>query len=228
MIKGLLFDLDGTLLDSAPDLVGSLNFLRTQVGLSSLSVSEMESAASAGAVSLLKAGMPKADADTVERWRLAFLEHYQQNSFAKSTLFDGAIELLSYLERNSMPWGIVTNKPEYLTHPILAAAKLDKLVAAVVCGDTIKEKKPHPAPVLLACERLMLDPAQVLFVGDDPRDLEAGRAAGVRNCAAMYGYGSWQFQEPEHGHLLKTEISIEKLGNLVDWLRVECGQDIPQ
>jgi phosphoglycolate phosphatase len=228
MIKGLLFDLDGTLLDSAPDLVGSLNFLRAQQGLGSLPVRKMESAASAGAVGLLQAGMPKADADTVERWRLAFLEHYQQNSFTHSTLFDGAAELISYLQSHSMPWGIVTNKPEYLTHPILAAAKLDNLVTAVVCGDTIEEKKPHPAPVLHACELLRLDPEQVLFVGDDPRDLEAGAAAGVMNCAAMYGYGSRQFQEPAHGHLLKAGISIEKLGNLLDWLRAGRGQDHPR
>ncbi|HKJ17146.1 MAG TPA: HAD-IA family hydrolase [Xanthomonadales bacterium] len=223
MIRGVLFDLDGTLLDSAPDLVGSLNFLRAEHELEALSVRKMESAASAGAVSLLQAGMPQADAETFERWRMAFLAHYEKNSFVNSVLYEGAYPLLEYFQMQGISWGIVTNKSEYLTHPILKAASLDESIATVVCGDTTPEMKPHPAPVILACEELGLEPEQVLFVGDDPRDLQAGRAAGVRNCAAMYGYGAAHFEEPEHASLLEDAITIHGLGDLLVWFRQNNG-----
>ena len=189
-VEGVLFDLDGTLLDSAPDLVGSLNWLRENEGLAPLPVSRMSRHASKGAVGLLRAGMPEADADRFEAWRLKFLEHYAENSFRQSRLFDGIPALLDFLGREKIPWGVVTNKIESLTFPIIEAANLTSVISCVVCGDTLSESKPHPAPVWLACDILGLRPEQVVLVGDDIRDVQAGNAAGTQTAAVYYGYGS--------------------------------------
>ena len=189
-IRAMLFDLDGTLLHSAPDLVGSLNWVRNSESLPPLPVAEMQRFASKGAVGLLRAGMPQTDDATFESWRQRFLEHYAENSFRESALFDGIPELLEFLVARDIPWGIVTNKPEALTFPIVEAARLESSIACVVCGDTLAERKPHPAPVTLACGIVDVAPAAAVFVGDDVRDIQAGRAAGTRTAAAYYGYGS--------------------------------------
>jgi 2-phosphoglycolate phosphatase len=189
-IEGVLFDLDGTLLDSAPDLVGSLNWVRESLSLPPLPVSEMSRHASKGAVGLLKAGMPEASAECFEGWRIRFLEHYAENSFRHSRLYDGVPELLEMLRQERIPWGIVTNKIESLTLPIIEAADLKSTISCIVCGDTLNESKPHPAPVFLACEILSVQPEAVLFVGDDIRDIQAGNAAGTQTAAVYYGYGS--------------------------------------
>lgn len=225
MIKAVLFDLDGTLLDSAPDLVDALNVLRAEHELPALSVSAMQNHATAGALSLLAAGMPEADEKTVASWHARFLQHYQENIFVNSSLYEGAGPLLEFLEAEGIARGIVTNKPEYLTRPVLAAAGVSETMTALVCGDTLEEKKPHPAPVLLACRQLGLDPGEVMFVGDDPRDLQAGRGAGVFNCAAMYGYGSPAFLEPQHGHLYSPGLAIDSLTELIEWFRSVNGAD---
>jgi len=219
MIRAVLFDLDGTLLHSAPDLVAALNWLRERNGLQALPLEELQNSASRGAVGLLSAGMPRADAETLETWRLEFLARYEQFSFAESELFEGVADLLGYLEEQGIPWGIVTNKPEHLAVPILSAAGLSGAIGCLVCGDTLEERKPHPAPVLLACERLNVAPADTVFVGDDLRDLEAGIAAGAITCAAMYGYGSGEFLKPEYLDLLKRGFSIEGPTDLLHWLR---------
>ena len=190
LIKAVLFDLDGTLLDSAPDLVGSLNWVRRTENLSPLPLSEMAQHASKGAVGLLKAGMPESNDQQLESRRLRFLDHYAKNSFRHSRLYDGIPELLDYLGETEIPWGIVTNKIESLTLPILEAADLQEAISCVVCGDTLAESKPHPAPVSLACGMLDVAPAETLFVGDDIRDIQAGKAAGTQTAAVFYGYGS--------------------------------------
>jgi len=194
-IRAVLFDLDGTLLDSAPDLVASLNFVRASEGLAPLPLAEMQKYASKGAVGLLRAGMPATDDGTLETWRLRFIEHYALNSYRESSLFDGIPEVLEFLVDTGIPWGIVTNKTEALTFPIVEAAQLAGTVACVVCGDTLKESKPHPAPVNLACDLVGVAPALALLVGDDVRDLQAGRAAGCQTAAAFYGYGAHEFSD---------------------------------
>ena len=195
LIRAVLFDLDGTLLDSAPDLVGSLNWVRRSEKLPPLAVSEMQRFASKGAVGLLKAGMPATDGATLETWRQRFLEHYSQNSFNDSRLYDGIPELLDFLGKRGIPWGIVTNKPEALTLPIVEAARLSDTISCVVCGDTLNESKPHPAPVSLACGMVDVAPGETLFVGDDVRDIQAGRAAGTQTAAAYYGYGAYELDD---------------------------------
>jgi phosphoglycolate phosphatase len=189
-IRAMLFDLDGTLLHSAPDLVNSLNWVRQSESLPPLAVADMQCFASKGAAGLLRAGMPEADGATFEAWRQLFLAHYAENSYRHSSLFDGVPELLDFLVGQGIPWGIVTNKPEALTWPIVEAAQLKASMSCVVCGDTLNESKPHPAPVTLACGIVDTAPAATLFVGDDVRDIEAGKAAGTQTAAVYYGYGS--------------------------------------
>lgn len=224
MTGAVLFDLDGTLLHSAPDLVAALNWLRNRNGLKALPLEKLQSSAARGAVGLLRAGMPAADAETLEAWRLEFLERYEQYSFHESILFHGVPELLEYLDHRGIPWGVVTNKPEYLSLPILVAAGLYDQAACLVCGDTIEQRKPHPAPVLLACERLGARPADTLFVGDDLFDLQAAVAAGVTPCLATYGYGSGDCLKPEHRDLVNKGICIESPAELLRWLQRDQEQ----
>ena len=194
-IEAMLFDLDGTLLDSAPDLVGSLNWVRQSEKLPPLPVWEMSQHASKGALGLLTAGMPESDEVTRESWRLKFLEHYAENSYRHSSLFDGIPELLEFLDQAAIPWGVVTNKIESLTLPIIEAAELMESISCVVCGDTLSQSKPHPAPVSLACGILGVAPENTLFVGDDIRDIQAGQAAGTQTAAVHYGYGSYEMTD---------------------------------
>ena len=194
-IRAVLFDLDGTLLDSAPDLVASLNHVRSCEQLPPLPLGEISKFASRGAVGLLRAGMPPANEQELETRRQRFLEHYAANSYRNSSLYDGIPEVLAFLADAGIPWGIVTNKIESLTLPILEAAKLSAAVSCVVCGDTLRESKPHPAPVSHACGLVAVAPANALLVGDDIRDLQAGRAAGTQTAAAYYGYGAHEFDD---------------------------------
>lgn len=195
-LKAMLFDLDGTLLDSAPDLVNSLNHVRQFAGYEAVAVAEYARHASRGAIGLLEAGMPVADAETFETWRQQFLAHYAKNSLRETTLYEGVRELLDHLKEAGIPWGIVTNKIDSLTQPIIRAFQLSESISCCVCGDTLDEKKPHPAPVSLACELLGVAPKDTLFAGDDIRDMQAGKAAGTRTAAVHYGYGSFELNGP--------------------------------
>lgn len=192
MIKAVLFDLDGTLLDSAPDLVATLNHLRSWRGLSALPVDELRHFVSRGAPGLIKAGMPPCDEDAFQQSRIAFLEHYADNSFIQTRPFDGVEKVLERLKNAGIPWGIVTNKAEYLTLPIVAKAGWDVIAAAVICGDSVEYSKPHPAPVLAACQLMGVDPAETMMVGDDKRDIEAGKRAGCHTALVTYGYATEQ------------------------------------
>ena len=214
-IRAMLFDLDGTLLDSAPDLVGSLNQVRGLENLPPLDVAEMSRFASHGAVGLLKAGMPPADDATFESWRQEFLRHYAQNSFRDSFLYDGVKEMLEFLQISGIPWGIVTNKIEALALPIIDAANLRVSVNCVVCGDTLSKSKPDPAPVSLACGILEVLPQNTLFVGDDIRDLEAGNGAGTQLAAVHYGYGSYEFND----ELVRGSYQIHHPADLIELVK---------
>ena len=190
MIRAVLFDLDGTLLDTAPDLVGALNHVREAEGLPAVDVAEFSRYASRGARGLLEAGYPEVDGHEIEQRIPAFLDHYAKHSWVDTKPFDGVENLLSALEARGIPWGIVTNKVERLTLPIVAQAGWKARAAVVVCGDSAARSKPHPDPLLLACAALGLPPTEVLYFGDDERDLQAGIAAGCPVALAEYGYGA--------------------------------------
>jgi len=195
IISAVLFDLDGTLLDTAPDLVGALNHLRALEGLAPVAVDAYRRFVSQGALGLIRAGMPDSDEQVREQRRKLFLQYYEQNLYGNTSPFDGVELTLSALGDHSIPWGVVTNKPEYLTHPIIEAVGWGDSAGCVICGDTLAHSKPHPAPVLKACELLGVAPARAIMVGDDPRDLEAGEAAGTKTALAAYGYGAREVLE---------------------------------
>jgi phosphoglycolate phosphatase len=186
--SALLLDLDGTLLDTAPDMGGALNRLRAENGLDPLPASVMRPVVSHGSARLVALGFPTATGDAYERLRLRFLDIYALNLADDTRLFAGAEALLSELERLGRPWGIVTNKPGWLTDPLLAALELDRRAACVVSGDTLPERKPHPLPLLHAARTIGVAPRHCVYAGDAERDIQAGRAAGMTTVVAAYGY----------------------------------------
>jgi N-acetyl-D-muramate 6-phosphate phosphatase len=197
--RAVLFDLDGTLADTAPDLAAALNRLRTDQGLKPLPIERLRPFASAGARGLVHAGfgVKPGDADYAAL-REAFLEAYRENTCVETRLFPGIAELLQELARREIAWGIVTNKATRFTERIVAALGLTP--DCMVCGDTTEHLKPHPAPMLHAAEQLKLAPVACLYLGDDLRDIQAARAARMRAIAVDWGYhhpesggpGAWQ------------------------------------
>lgn len=187
--KAVLFDLDGTLADTAPDLAGALNVLRERKGLAPLPVAQLSPYASAGARGLLQAGLQMTpEHPEYEAHRVAFLDVYEQVLDRDSVLFPGIPELLAELEARAIPWGVVTNKSKRFTPRVVAGLGLAERAAVVVSGDTTAHAKPHPAPLLHACESIGVAPAQALYVGDDLRDVQAARACHMPAVAAAYGY----------------------------------------
>lgn len=189
-VRAVLFDLDGTLLDTAPDLVGALNHVRSIEGYEALPVDEYGRFASEGAVGLIRAGLPNEGPEREEQRRQQFLSHYAEHLLVDTRPFDGVDRLLDWLEARAVPWAVVTNKPEFLTLPLLGQLGWLKRATCVISGDTLPQRKPDAAPVLMACELSGVEPAAAMMVGDDPRDLEAGRAAGAQPVLAAYGYGA--------------------------------------
>lgn len=187
--KVILFDLDGTLVDTAPDLGGAANFIRESLGQAPLPLADYRPHASAGARGLLgKAiGITPEHAD-FPRHRDAFLAHYAAHLADHSGLFEGFAETLAGFARHGMRWGVMTNKPKRYTDALMAALQLDTAACAVVSADEVPKAKPAPDGLYLACERSGVAPAQCWYVGDDKRDIDAGRAAGMRTVAAAWGY----------------------------------------
>ena len=187
--SAVLFDLDGTLADTAPDLGFALNCQRLARGLPGLPLESVRAHASSGARGLLKAGFNLDPGDDgYEAMRTEFLDIYEKNIARGSELFPGMASVLEQIERRGLPWGIVTNKAERFTFPLLRELGLDTRAAVVVCGDTTPHSKPRPEPLLAASEKLGIEPVRCLYVGDDERDVQAGRAAGMSVVVARYGY----------------------------------------
>lgn len=185
----VLFDLDGTIADTAPDLGYAVNQQRLARSLPELSIEAVRSHASSGARGLLKAGFDiDPDDSGYEAMRDEFLHIYEQNLARGSELFPGVASLLGQIERRNMPWGIVTNKAERFTFPLLRAMGLLDRAAVVVCGDTTPHPKPHPAPLLAATSKLGVAAERCIYVGDDERDVLAGQASGMPVIVARYGY----------------------------------------
>jgi len=186
--RAILFDLDGTLADTAPDLAAAVNWLRTERGLSPTPYDILRPTASAGARGMIGAAFGLAPGDEgYEELRLAWFDRYQSAMWLHTTLFEGVKELLDGIEQAGMSWGIVTNKPARFTDPLVPNIGLAH-AGCIVSGDTTPHAKPHPAPLLEGARRLGLAPEQCWYVGDDLRDIEAGRAAGMVTVACGWGY----------------------------------------
>jgi len=188
-VDAVLFDLDGTLADTAGDLVLALNRLRADRRLPPVPLADLRAHASSGARGLLGAGMGiTPESAEYEELREAFLAHYSACLVETTVLFNGVAELLDALEQRRMPWGIVTNKFSRFTGPVVSALALADRASTVVSGDTTPHAKPHPAPLLHAAAELRVPPSRCIYVGDDLRDIVAGNAAGMPTIVAEYGY----------------------------------------
>jgi len=210
----LLLDLDGTLLDTAPDMGGALNRLRAEHGLAPLQEQVIRPVVSHGAMRLVALGFPEATGEQFERLRLRFLEVYAENLAIGTRLFPGFDAVLDRLEALGLPWGIVTNKPGWLTDPLLDALGLATRAACAVSGDTVAERKPHPLPLLHAAELIRVRPDRCVYVGDAERDIQAGRAAGMCTVIAAYGYLS----ADDHPERWQAHGIVEAPGELLDWV----------
>jgi N-acetyl-D-muramate 6-phosphate phosphatase len=184
----LLLDLDGTLLDTAPDMALALNRLRHEHGRAALPFATVRPHVSHGAAALVRLGFGEPAADEFERLRRRFLALYFEALSDGTRLFPGCAALLDALEAQRIPWGIVTNKPGYLTTPLLATLGLLARAGCVVAGDTVAERKPHPLPLLHAAALIGRAPGECVYAGDHQRDIVAGRAAGMHTVAVRYGY----------------------------------------
>lgn len=185
----VLFDLDGTLLDTAPDLGAALNRVLASHGREPLPAAAIRPHVSHGARALVGLGFGLAPGDPgFEERRRELLDAYRANLFRETRLFPGMEAVLGHCETRGIPWGVVTNKPAWLTDPLLAALDLARRAACVVSGDTTAHPKPHPEPLFHACARTGAAPAACLYVGDAERDVAAARAAGMAVVVALFGY----------------------------------------
>ncbi|WLE58442.1 phosphoglycolate phosphatase [Burkholderia plantarii] len=210
----VLFDLDGTLADTAPDLAGAVHKMQRERGLPETPLDALRPLASAGARGLLGGGFGIAPgAPEYEAMRVEFLANYAAAICVNTTLFPGIAELLDALDARGVRWGIVTNKATRLTEPLVALLGLAPRAASIVCGDTTAHSKPHPAPLLHAAGQMGIAPQRIVYVGDDLRDIQAGTAAGMATIAAAYGYcgdgappETWQAQ-----HFAATTDALHEL-----------------
>ena len=219
-MRGVLFDLDGTLIDSAPDLAGAANRLRVDHGLEPLPLELLRPMVGSGARGMVGVAFGAVPGEAqFESLRDAFLAHYERGLLEKTHPFDGVDAMLSALEAAGIPWGIVTNKATRFTTPIVAGLGLAKRAAVVVCGDTTPHAKPHPEPLLHAARALGLAPQDVVYVGDDLRDAQAAHAAGMPMVAATWGYLG--LGEPVHNW--GADALIDAPGQLLEWLQARAG-----
>ncbi|HEB54783.1 MAG TPA: HAD family hydrolase [Gammaproteobacteria bacterium] len=214
-IKTVLFDLDGTLADTAPDLAAALNAVRLSEGKSALPFDRIRPAVSHGGKALIEVGFElPPDSDRAENLRLQLLDHYRQNIARHTRLFPGMDKVLSCIERNGGNWGVVTNKPAWLTEPLMTELNLKQRAACIVSGDTLDQRKPHPAPLLHACQLAGSSPEHCVYIGDAERDIIAGNQAGMHTLLALFGYIDETDQPLKWG----AEATLESPEDLLHWL----------
>jgi phosphoglycolate phosphatase len=218
-IRSLTFDLDGTLLDTAPDMAAALNALRRMEGREPLAFAAIRPQVSHGANALLALGFGAQPPDELERLRRLFLDLYRGNLAGGTRLMAGFDGVLETLEAHRIAWGIVTNKPGWLTEPLLEHMGLRARAACVVAGDTLPERKPDPLPHLPAAALVGRPAADFVYVGDAERDIVAGRAAGMRTLAARFGY----LAEHEYPSDWAPDGIVDRPQDILDWL--EAGGD---
>jgi len=196
-IECVLFDLDGTLADTAPDMIAALNVVLREEQQPPLALSEARDHVSNGSAALVRLAFGEQQSeDDFDRRKKQFLARYELALCVHTALFPGMAELLDTIENNGHCWGVVTNKPGWLTDPLMAALGLTERAVCIISGDTLAERKPHPLPMLTAAEHAGVHPSNCLYIGDAERDIEAGNAADMLTLIAHYGYITAE-QHPE-------------------------------
>jgi len=214
-IKTVLFDLDGTLADTAPDLAFALNQVLVENGRTPLPFETIRPKVSHGGIALIRLGFRiESEHPDFDSLRQRLLKIYRDNIARETQLFPGIADLLNHIEQNNMNWGIVTNKPGWLTEPLIEALGLSQRAACIVSGDTCTNRKPHPEPILHACQLAGSKTQQCVYIGDAQRDIESGQRAGTHTIVALFGYiadddnpGQWQ-----------ADILLETPDDIVQWL----------
>jgi len=215
--RAALFDLDGTLLDTAPDLAAALNVLLHEERRPALDFARIRPQVSGGAVAVVRAGFPGVSGEPFERLRRRFLELYGAALSVHTRLFPGFEAVLARLDSQGLPWGIVTNKARWLTEPLLADLGLLSRASCVLSGDTLPERKPHPRPLLVAAGQLGVAPADCVFVGDALRDVQAACAAGMVPLAVRYGY----LDPADHPDAWPVVAWLDTPADLLPWLQLD-------
>jgi 2-phosphoglycolate phosphatase len=213
-LRAVLFDLDGTLLDTAPDMVGALNALRREHGLAPLPYEEVRSAVSHGAARVVKIGFADAPAENLPVLQQRFLEIYRGALSRGTRFFPGMEQVLDALSRRRLKSGIVTNKPAWLTDPLLEELGIRARFECVVSGDTVAERKPHPLPLLHAAGLAGVSSGECIYVGDAERDVQAAHAAGMPALVANYGY----LRAGEDTSAWQGDGYLQKALDLLSWL----------
>lgn len=214
-LNTVLFDLDGTLADTAPDLAATLNLLLHENNQPPLAFDQIRPFVSHGALALVTLGFGLTAEDPhFDTLRQRFLELYSAHLCVATVLFPGMDELLAQIEQQSLHWGVITNKPAQFTEPLLSALGLADRAACIISGDSASKRKPHPEPMLMACNQIGVNPGNCLYVGDAERDIAAGLSVGMQTLVARFGYigandkpDQWQ----AHG-IIDTPVAI------MDWL----------
>ena len=214
-ISTVLFDLDGTLIDTAPDMAAALEILCDEEQQTRLPYSQVRPVVSNGSVALVTLAFGDAvESKTLERLKARYLEIYQDHLAVHSQLFDEMDELLQQLEQNNIQWGVVTNKPGWLTEPLMAALGLAQRAACIVSSDSTENRKPHPEPMYFACKLANTQPDECVYVGDARRDIEAGQNAGMKTVIAEYGY----IGDGENTKDWQADYSIQSPNQLLTYL----------
>ncbi len=214
-VSALLLDLDGTLLDTAPEMAEALNVLRDEESRAPLPFDVIRPTVSHGSIRMVNLAFGDATPDEFERLRVRFLDIYRAMLGNNTRLFAGFDAVFQHLEKHGLAWGVVTNKPAWLTDPLLERLDLRPTNGCVVSGDTVAERKPHPLPLLHAAGIIGKAPAQCLYVGDAERDIKAGKAAGMLTVVAEWGYLG-QSDEPDQW---QADGKVREPMELVSWLR---------
>lgn len=213
--RAVLFDLDGTLLDTAPDMVRALDLLVQEAGVPTVDPEIARQYVSHGAGALVKLGFGDSQSDSDYKQRCQrYLDLYAQNLCVDTALFHGMGETLDFLEAQGIAWGVVTNKPAFLTEPLLKVLQLDRRASTIISGDSLPQRKPHPQPLFHAASECNVLATECIYVGDAERDIVAGNRAGMITLLASYGYIEAADQPEQWG----ANGIIEQAQEILDWL----------
>lgn len=218
ILSCVLFDLDGTLVDTAPDLIACLNKALKTHGFDEVSSDELKPYISYGAVAMISNCVEHADQQTQEQILDTMLDCYQNNIAEHSRFFPGITETLDTIESLGLKWGIVTNKRERFTTPLVKALKLTERAACIISGDTSANCKPHPEPMLTACKQANVKPEECVYIGDAVHDIDAGKSVNMKTLAAIYGY----LKADDNPHTWGADALIESPAQLTSWITDKC------